>query len=965
MLSASRRTILASTAAMAAALARSPIVAQALAAPAAGTPPQPDSPRRRLSLDADWRFHAGDIPFAPLLDHEAAYAHAKAGNATGGAAEDCDDGDWAMVTLPHDFALGQAPDPAANPDQAYRPRGIAWYRRGVLLDPAWREGALDLVFDGIATNATVWINGTLAARHFGGYTPLVIDLLPFARFGDEPNTIAVRVDAQDSEGWWYEGAGLYRHVWIERRAPVHIVRHGLVARPHPLDQGDNAATSGDWAVPLTLDLANAATADAAVTVAARLIAPDGTAVAAAQAALTLPARGQAQAALTLTVPHPRLWSPADPALYRLETRVLADGVLADQESGALGLRTVRFDADRGMLLNGEPCPIKGVCAHQDHAGVGVAVPDSLWDYRLRRIVAMGGNALRTAHHAPAPELLDAADRLGVMILAENRTLSAAPDTLDALAALVRQGRNHASVIAWSLCNEESIQASGIGVAMVTRMKALVRALDPTRPVTAALNGAMEAEPNIADQLDVVGFNYGRGGIDAYHAAHPTRPLLSSEDTSALSTRGAATGDAARHVIADDDMTAVPWGQTNSAAWAFIAQRPWLAGGFLWTGFDYRGEATPFGWPSTSSFFGAMDLCGFAKSGFHIRHALWSATPVIAIWPHWTFPGQEGRAVPILVASNADLVSLHLDGHEIARAPVRDGVARFTPVYAPGRLVAQGWRDGRVVASATCVAAGAPVALRLVPDRLRIRAERRDAVPVTVMAVDAAGQSVPVAQHGFALHVEGGQILGLGNGDPNLALPETPAADGRSGAMALFNGLAQAIVCADGSGPLHLVASAAGLAPARCVLRVDPGIIAALPAVPPAQPLTEWRQAPASAQRPVPGQRLGDGDMNSWAWTKPGATQPTDPAAPWVLLHLAFTPRRAVAAKGGTLRFASVVGRAEIWLDGVRVALKADPAPAPLAIPLPPGSGERLLDVLFDNRAAPGRCGLAGMVSLGA
>jgi beta-galactosidase len=263
-----------------------------------------------------------------------------------------------------------------------------------------------------------------------------------------------------------------------------------------------------------------------------------------------------------------------------------------------------------------------------------------------------------------------------------------------------------------------------------------------------------------------------------------------------------------------------------------------------------------------------------------------------------------------------------------------------------------------------------VALRLAPDRLRMAAERRDAGPVTVEAVDAQGRTVPLAQHAFALTITGGQILGVGNGDPNLALSEAPAADGRSAALALFNGLAQAIVCADGTGPLELVARATGLQPARCALRVDPATTATLPAIPPAQSLTEWRQAPPSATRPALGQKLADGDMNSWAWTKPGATQPGfarmgGDGARWVLLHLAFTPRHAVARQGGTLHFAALAGRAEIWLDGQRLATKTDPAPGPLAVPFPGGAGERLLEVLFDTQGSADRFGIAGTVSLSA
>jgi beta-galactosidase len=228
--------------------------------------------------------------------------------------------------------------------------------------------------------------------------------------------------------------------------------------------------------------------------------------------------------------------------------------------------------------------------------------------------------------------------------------------------------------------------------------------------------------------------------------------------------------------------------------------------------------------------------------------------------------------------------------------------------------------------------------------------------------------VPIAHTGFALTISGGRILGVGNGDPNLALSEAPASDGRSAALALFNGLAQVIVCGRcGRRHARTRRPCRHLAPARCAVQVDPPRVATLPAIPPAQSLTEWRQAPASAQRPVPGQKLAEGDMNSWAWTKPGATQPSDPAARWVLLHVSFTPRRAVAAAGGTLRFASLAGRAEIWLDGARIAVKDDTTPARCAS-FPPGTGERQLDVLFDTLgtlppALGARFGIAGTVSL--
>jgi beta-galactosidase len=921
-----------------------------IALPAAGRAESAQPPpRERLSFDIGWRFHEGDIPFPPLLDHEASYAHAKAGNAEGAAADAFDDSGWQSVRLPHDWAVAQPFDRTANIDQGYRRRGIGWYRRSFALELADRGRALTLCFDGIATHATIWINGTLAHRQFGGSTGFTIDLTPFARFGDDLNTIAIRVDADASEGWWYEGAGLYRHAWLLKRAPVHIAVDGVHAAPR-------RAESGGWTVPVALTLANQGAATS-VQIEALLLDGD-TVVARALGTAALTAQAEAPAKLALAIAAPRLWSPDSPTLYTLRTRLLGPAGVLDAVDTAIGFRTLRFDADHGFFLNDVPLKIRGTCAHQDHAGIGVAVPDSLWDFRLRRIKAMGANALRTAHNPPAPELLDAADRLGVLVLNEYRELSAAADTLDRLASFVRRDRNHPSVFLWSLCNEESLQSSAIGVAMFARMRAVVRALDPGRPITAALNGAMFAKPNIADQLDVVGFNYGTAQLDRFHAAHPTMPLLVSEDTSAFATRGAARTDRAAQILADDDSEHAAWGSTHRAAWATVAARPFVTGSFFWTAFDYRGEPTPFEWPSVASFFGAMDQCGFAKAAFHIRRALWSAAPVLQLWQHWTWPGHEGQPVPLSVIANADRVELRLNGRAVADLDLhRDVLARTTLPYAPGILEALAYRGDTIVARQRLETAGPPVALRLTPDRPRILGDGRDAVPVTVEAVDAQGRAVPIADTDFTLSVQGGAILGTGNGDPNRHAPETPAA------CALFAGLAQTIVRSDGAPALRLTATAPGLRPAILHLPAIRHEIAAVPAIDGRQQLTEWRVAPAAATPPDLARRIAPGDMNSWAWLKPGAVERGDPARRWVLFQLAFTPRDQAAQRGGTIVFAALAGTVRLWLDGRLVAEKSDPAPTRFAVPLPPGRGERLLQLLFDTGGRDAPFGLAGSVAI--
>ncbi len=944
MIEPTRRGVLAGSAAVGGLLASGHAVARG---------PATRSPRERLSFDEGWRFHEGDIPFPPILDHEAAYANGKAGNASGAAASDYDDSDWARVAIPHDWALGQPFDRAANIDQGFRRRGIGWYRRTFALDPADRDRHLELQFHAIATHATVWINGTLAHRHFSGFTGFEIDLDGFVLFGDDLNTVAIRVDADATEGWWYEGAGLYRHAWLTRRCRLHIATNGVHADPRREPHG--------WHVPVTATIVNGNPTDAAVTIEAILFDPADRPVGRSRANVTIAADADAIAQLSIPVVDPHLWSPDTPTLYRVETRLLYDDRVQDQVDTIIGFRTIHFDAALGFLLNGQPLKIKGVCTHQDHAGVGVAVPDSLWDYRLRRLKAMGANALRCAHNAPAAELLDAADRIGILVMDEHRELSAADDTLDRLAWLIRRDRNHPSIILWSLCNEESLQSSALGVAMVRRMKAVVRALDPARPITAALNGAMFASPNIADELDVVGFNYGTAQYDRYHATYPARPLLSSEDTSAYMMRGALRTDRAAHVLADDDSEHAGWGLSHRAAWRSIAGRPFMAGSFVWTGFDYRGEPTPFEWPSVGASFGAMDLCGFAKSAFYIRRALWTNTPMLELSPHWTWPGHEGQPITVMAITNADRVVLRLNGRIVADVPVDPFAMASIPLtYAPGRLEGIAYRGKRAVAHHRIDTAGPAVALRLMPDRLMLAGDRRDTVPVTVDAIDARGRAVPDATATIRFGIAGGTILGVGNGDPNSHESDLPTDNGRAATRRLFNGLAQILVQAGDAAKLRLTATSEGTRPDSVSLSVTSH---QQPAVAPQegrQILTEWRQAPPSASPPDLRRNITEGDMNSWGWLKPGATEIGTPDARYVLFYICFTPRRSVAANGGHIVFAALAGPVRIWIDGTLVHTKTSQSTERYAAPLSAGPGDRVIQLVFDTQPSL-RFGLAGTI----
>jgi beta-galactosidase len=953
-----RRTVLVGGSGLGLSLLLSPAPGSAFGKMGNPAPPA-SSPRELLSLDTGWRFHSGDIAMPPLLDHEAAYSNAKAGNAAGAAATEYDDTGWQQVTLPHDFALDQPYERGGNPDEGYKPRGIGWYRRIFALAESDRGRHLELDFGGASTEATVWINGTLVHRSFTGFTGFTIDLTPFALYGDDLNTLAVRVDATRSEAWWYEGAGLYRHVTLVKRHALHIETDGVHADPR---RGAN----GGWTVPVSVALAQSGRVAREVLVEVALLAPDGRTVTTGRRTSTVAALGHAEARIVLNLAEPpRLWSPDSPTLYVVRCSLLLDGATIDALDTRIGFRTLRFDAAQGFVLNDQPLKIQGVCTHQDHAGVGVAVPDSLWDFRLRRLKAMGANALRCAHNPPAAELLDAADRLGVLVMDEARNFNASEDYLPQLEWMVRRDRNHPSVILWSLCNEESLQSSQIGVEMIRRMKAVVRTLDDSRPVTAAMNGGQFATLNIGQELDVVGFNYGMEDYDRFHAENPHTPMMSSEDGSAYMTRGAFATDMTRHVLSSYDDEHASFGASFRHGWELIAKRPYLAGGFLWTGFDYRGEPSPFEWPTASASFGAMDLCGFAKTAFHIRRALWvKDTPVLEIAPHWTWPGREGQPIKVMAITNADRVVLSLNGQVVADLAVDPfAMATCDIPYAPGRLAAVAYRNGKAVAHTAVETTGQPARLRLTPDRARIDGDGRDAMPITVELLDEHGRAIPTADVAVVFTADGGAVLGMGNGDPNSHEPDRPVAG--IATRRLYNGLAQVIATADRTAAvLTLSATAPGLRPA--LLRIPVRRVAAQPEVavqPNVQSLTEWRTSPPSVNRPDMGERVADGDMNSWGWLKPGSTQAPYGRGRYYRFQVAFTPRPAIRDAGGLLVFGRLVGRSEIWIDGTLVLRKDDPRSQRVSVPFAGGPGSRVVTVLFDAPAGSAPYGIAGSVKV--
>lgn len=919
-------------------------------APRAGLPERlPVEDPSKTLLARGWLFHEGDITPPTLVTHDETYGNAKAGNARGAAAMDYDDTDWAQVTLPHDWASAQGFVETANVSQGYRPRGIGWYRRTLRLDPADRGKRLGLHFGAIATAATIWINGSIVSRNFSGYNAIDIDLTPFARFGDELNVIAIRVDATVMEGWWYEGAGLYRHAWLSKRPPVSIATDGVHCDPRR--GGD-----GRWQVPVTVSLNSIARADSTATVMVDLLDPAGKVVGSARGQAVLQPLGEAQVALSLPIADPQRWSIETPTLYTVRVQTDAAGG-GDERRIAIGFRTIRFDANDGFFLNDRAVKLKGVCLHQDHAGVGVAVPDALLAWRLQRMKDTGVNAIRCSHNAQAPEFYRLCDRMGFVVMDENRIFNPAPENMGQLEWLVRAHRNHPSIILWSVFNEEPMQGTEAGVEMVRRMAAKVHALDDSRPVTAAMNGSFYDPQNVSSVVDVMGFNYYQGDYDKFHALNPAKPSTSSEDTSAYMTRGAYTTDKAAHVMSSMDDEAAPWGATHRDAWAEIAKRRFVAGGFVWTGFDYHGEPTPFAWPTISSFFGILDLCGFPKTAYDIHRAHWiDDQPVVGVAPHWTWPGREGQPVKLLVTSNAQAVRVVLNGKIVGEAAVDRIMGNaFAVPYAPGRLEVVALNAGREVARAVHETAGPAVALRLTPARNQMLGDDEDVVPVTIDAVDAKGRHVPTDDRMTRFTVEGATLIGVGNGNPNSH--ESEKAPQRS----LFNGLAQMLVQAGaGRGKVTIAATAEGLRPARLVIdRVAVPVRAQVDATPPGAFILGWRRSPSFATAPDPALAPPPSDNNSWDFTRSGGAV-TDAKASFRLYRAPLPVRRRVVAEGGTLSFARIDGRATIFIDGRQVATKTGFAAGPLVAAVP--AGAKIVAVLVEAQPNT-RSGLTGPVRL--
>lgn len=913
--------------------------------------------RRAFNLDKDWLFHFGDID-SKQSSHSDSYSLAKAGGASGPAAKSgFDASDWRSVDLPHDYLVETEFAPENLLSHGYKTRGNAWYRKTFCVDETLRGQSMTLVFEGLSVSAVVYLNGSIVGRSHSAYSELEIDVTDRMYFGGRVNTLAVYIDGLTTEGWWYEGAGIYRHVMLYAKAPAHIANNGLWVKPVLCGGTDN-----DWSVELETTVENSAYEPSDCTIGAKIY-DGGTLIAeSVSAAFTCPADGKTAITQTLNVNDPERWDIDSPKLYRMEVRLYgADGAELDADSTRFGFRTIAADPDRGFILNGRPVKLKGTCNHQDHAGVGVAVPDSVQYYRVRRLREMGTNAYRCSHNMPTKAVLDACDELGLIVMDENRRFECSPEVLGHVETMVRRDRNHPCVAFYSLFNEEPLQSSEEGRRIYRRMKSLVLKLDDTRLLTGAINDTLRPE-GTGLEMDITGINYSIGRIPEIHKLFPNQPIIGSENNSAVTTRGCYKSDREiAHVLNNYDEEVVPWGQSIRETWDFIRQHDYVAGIFIWTGFDYRGEPTPFDWPSCSSQFGIMDTCGFPKDSFYLNRACFVDEPMLHLFPHWNW--KSGDTVRVMTASNCDEVELFVNGKSLGRkacdvcAP-----SEWSVPFEAGEIRADGYRGGKLVCSDKQETTGDPCKVVIEPDREYILDSGMDVVPIKVYVVDECGRAVPTANNHIRFTVNGdGFVLGVGNGDPNShESDKLPCRD-------LYCGLCQALIEASvGARELTVTAESDGLIPASFTFEVKscerPEYIYSSVNDQVGGILVSQE---SFAERPDPAHKWDDNDMNSFAslslewWS---AKYQADFTEGWRIYRIPVKVPSSTsdAKKQVRLTLKRVMcGMAEMYIDGHQIAADGAHYGDELSFELPLCPGEKKEIVMLMAAASPERSGENG------
>lgn len=726
--------------------------------------------RTITSLNKDWTFHLGDgSSMQRDFTHGTEYFtyRAKAiGQNKGPASVEFEDAAWTDVTLPHDWVPALPYGYKASHSHGYKQVGwkypqnsIGWYRKHFLIAKKDEGKAISIRFDGIFRNAQIFCNGFYLGTEPSGYASQEYNVSEYLNYGGD-NVIAVRCDALTEEGWYYEGAGIYRDVWlIKKDANKHI--------------NNVFYTWKDGVIHIQVE----ATCDYRNT----LYDHEGNMV--------------AEGKETLTLNNPHLWSTDDPYLYTLKTSTIGD---EDAVMTKVGLRTLTFDAKEGVKLNGDTFKFKGVNLHLDHAGVGTAVTKELWIYRINKLREIGVNAIRWSHNPASDVALDVCDSLGILCIDENRLMGTNREHLDLLKRMIIDHRNHPSVALWSIGNEEWwIEGNEKGEKIARTMIDYARTVDNSRFFTYGCSGGF----GVVKQVDIHGYNYiVQNDVENRRKAYPDWVVIGTEETSGCGTRNVYLTDSVKGWMKSINMEGEERtnGEKNviERGWKFYRDNIWAGGVFWWTGIDYRGEPNPMVWPATGSEFGILDYCCFPKDEAYYLKAAWTDKPVLHIFPHWNLKGQEGQEVEVWAYTNMDEVELLQDGKSLGRQKAeKDGHLVWKTTYQPGRLVAYGYQNGKKVLTERVETTGPAEKISVTTSKKTLRQDGEDIVVIDVTLLDKKGRYVPDACDKIHVAVRGhGEILGWGNGDPGFKAEERLLGpDKREASFNAFMGNAQIII----------------------------------------------------------------------------------------------------------------------------------------------------------------------------
>jgi len=724
---------------------------------------------KKINIDKNWYFHLETKDDSPTQ-----FGFRKCAWANGFAAKEYNDINWRKVDLPHDWGVELGCDRLCDGSQGCKPisrhvrptvnekmttdgpeYNIGWYRHEFDMPEEENDKRIFLEFDGVSRDCIVWVNGIYLDRHTSAYTDFVLDITDSVVFGQK-NSIAVRIDASQYEGWWYDGAGIYRHVRLAIADKLHI--------PYK-DTAVISNINGD--ITINTSVKNEYDTDKEFTIICNIKDKSGKVVATDETKGEINAYGATRCSFNIHIDNPMLWDLDNPNMYEAFLTVKCNGIQVDEDIVKFGIREAVFDPEKGFFLNGKSVKLKGACVHQDFSGLGTALPDRIHYYKIEKLKEMGVNAYRAAHNPPAPELLYACDELGMLVMDEQRMFGSSPEALRQLTALIRRDRNHPSIILWTLGNEEQfVQSTEQGKRIAETMIRTLTDLDNTRAITCSCNNGVVYE-GINELLDIRGINYIRlfkdGAVDKYHADHPHQSLIGSEEGSAFATRGIYKSDPERGVIDASGNSTATWGSTAKGWWKFYDERPFMAGGFLWAGFDYRGEPAPFEHIDMTSNFGVIDLCGFPKDDFYYYKSWWTDETVLHILPYWDW--EDGEMVRVNVYSNCEEVELVVNGNSLGKKKMeKNGTLSWDVPYEKGYIEAVGTRNGEktVVRHSTPTV---PYELKLSVDKSEI--SLNDNVSLIMVAVaDESGQIHPKANNMIYFDVEGpGRIVAVGNGDP--------------------------------------------------------------------------------------------------------------------------------------------------------------------------------------------------------